>query len=128
MISATGDRMLKISVKGSQDGSWGLTMSFKAGRDYNAAADEWLKKHSKKTIFCLVQFKGVVIDALPRVYLATPSEIASWLKSAAAGRGDTVLYEEHIWANRAQAAGTVDRIPNAWKFSEERLNELAKAA
>ncbi|MBK7235672.1 MAG: hypothetical protein IPI02_08620 [Sterolibacteriaceae bacterium] len=87
-----------------------------------------MKKHSKKTIFCLVQFKGVAVDALPRMYLATPSEIASWLKAAAAGRGDTILYEEHVWTNRAKAAGTIDRIPAAWKFTEERLNEISVGA
>ena len=29
LIAVSGDKMLKISVKGSQDGSWGLTQSFK---------------------------------------------------------------------------------------------------
>ena len=72
--------------------------------------------------------RGVAIDALPRMYLATPTEIASWLKAAAAGRGDTILYEEHIWTSRAKAAGTIDRIPTAWKFTEERLSEISVGA
>lgn len=62
------------------------------------------------------------------MYLATPTEIASWLTAAAAGRGDTILYEEHIWTNRAKAAGTIDRIPAAWKFTEVRLNEISVGA
>ena len=59
LIAVSGDKMLKISVKGSQDGSWGLTQSFKKGRTYHEAVQEWLSRHHKKTIFCLVQFKNV---------------------------------------------------------------------
>ncbi len=126
LIAASGERMLKVSVKGSQDGGWGLTQSYLSDANYHGAVDAWLKKHSNKTVFCLVQFKGVSIDELPRIYLATPTEIASWLKVAAAGRGDTILYEEHKWTSRAQAAGTIDKIPDDWKFSKERLNQLAE--
>lgn len=128
LVAVGGDRMLKISVKGSQDGGWALTQSHIANANYQGATDAWLKKHSKKTIFCLVQFYGVAIDALPRMYLATPTEIASWLKAAAAGRGDTILYEEHVWTSRAKAAGTIDRIPEAWRFTEKRLNEISAGA
>ena len=62
------------------------------------------------------------------MYLATPIEIATWLKTAAAGRGDTILYERQVWTPRAHAAGTVDAIPDAWKFTEERLNQVASLA
>jgi Holliday junction resolvase-like predicted endonuclease len=126
LVAVAGDRMLKVSVKGSQDGGWGLTQSYIKNADYHAAADTWLAKHSKKTVFCLVQFRGVSVDSLPRMYLATPREIAGWLKAAAGGRGDTILYEEHTWTSRAQAAGTTDTIPEAWRFTEKRLSEIAK--
>jgi len=125
LVAVDGDRMLKISVKGSKDGSWGLTQSYLSNADYHGAVDAWLSKHGKKTIFLLVQFHGVQLDELPRMYLATPEEIASWLKAAAAGRGDTIVYERHVWTERAQAAGTVDEIPHEWKFTEERLNQIA---
>jgi hypothetical protein len=74
------------------------------------------------------EYDQVAVDALPRMYLATPGEIASWLKTAAAGRGDTILYEEHVWTNRAKAAGTIDRIPALWKFTEERLDAISVGA
>lgn len=48
LIAVSGDKMLKISVKGSQDGSWGLTQSFKKGRNYHEAVQEWLNRHYKK--------------------------------------------------------------------------------
>ena len=124
LVAVKGDRFLKISVKGSQDGSWGLTQSYLANADYHSAADAWMKKHTPKTTVCLVQFKGVALDALPRMYLATPSEIAEWLKKEAKGRGDTILYEEKIWTTRAKAHGTIDRIPESWKFTEKRLEQF----
>ena len=76
LIATRGDQMLKISVKGSQDGSWGLTQGFKKNCNYHEAIDRWLASHGKKTIFCLVQFKDVQPDEMPRMYLATPAEIA----------------------------------------------------
>ncbi len=54
------DLMMAVSVKGSQDGSWGLTQGFltKGKRDYHAAIDKWVAKHGKKTVMCSVQFRG----------------------------------------------------------------------
>ena len=126
LVAVDGNRVLKVSVKGSKDGGWGLTQSLLKNADYHAAVDAWVSKHSDRTVICLVQFKGVPIDALPRMYLATPKEIGCWLTAAAAGRGDTILYERHAWSDRAKAAGTVDQIPAAWAFTEARLEELAQ--
>ena len=80
--------------------------------------------HGKKTIFCLVQFKDVDMDALPRMYLATPSEIAAVMKASRAGLGETILYEYHVWGNKAAAAGTVDQIPAEWLFTEDRARYM----
>ena len=88
MVAVKGSKKLKISVKGSQDGGWGLTQSHLKNRQYHQAADDWLKRHGKDTILCFVQFKGVALQELPRVYLARPMQICSWLKFAAGGRGD----------------------------------------
>jgi hypothetical protein len=125
LVAVDGDRMLNVQVKGSKDGSWGLTQSYISNANYHSAVDTWLQRHSHKTVFCLVQFKGVPMDALPRMYLATPLEIGAWLKAAANGRGDTILYESHVWTSRAHAAGTTDLIPPSWSFTEQRLNALA---
>ena len=126
LVAVDGDRVLKVSVKGSKDGGWGLTQSFIKNADYHGATDKWLSKHSNKTVFRLVQFKDTSVEMLPRMYLATPQEIAEWLKNAAAGRGDTILYEKHVWSSRGYAAGTTDVIPESWKFTEKRLEEIAK--
>ncbi|MDO5692304.1 MAG: hypothetical protein Q4G70_07475 [Pseudomonadota bacterium] len=125
LVAVDGDRMLKVSVKGSKDGSWGLTQSHLKNADYYAAIDAWLSKHSKKTLFCLVQFKKVAAFELPRLYLATPSEIAAQLRATCKGRGDTILYEHHAWTSRARGAGTIEAIPPHWAFTDERLEQLA---
>jgi hypothetical protein len=37
-----GALAIAVSVKGSQDGAWGLMQSFKRGRLYHEAADAWV--------------------------------------------------------------------------------------
>lgn len=125
LLAERDDVVLKVSVKGSQDGGWGLTQSYLKNANYHAAAEEWLAGHSPLTVFCLVQFKGVGGDELPRMYLAAAAEIARQLQASAAGRGDTVLHEKHAWGPRAYAKGTVDQLPETWRFTESRLASLA---
>ena len=125
LIAVSEDKMLKLSVKGSQDGSWGLTQKYKKKDcDYHEAIQMWLDEHHKKTIFCLVQFKGTEPNEMPRIYLAAPEEIAQRLNESAKGRGETILYENHTWSNRAASSGTTDRIPAEWMISEERLKYM----
>ena len=124
LIAVSGDLMLKISVKGSKDGGWGLTQGYKKGCDYHEATRKWLDTHHQKTIFCLVQFQNVAIDEMPRMYLASPQEIADMLNASANGRGETVLRENHTWGPRAAASGTTDRIPDEWKFTPERVKVM----
>ena len=124
LIAETGGKTLNISVKGSQDGKWGLTQKYKKNCDYHEAIDKWQKAHHKKTVFCFVQFQNTAIDELPRIYFATPNEIAKVLHNEAGGRGETILFENHRWTRRAEACGTTDIIPDEWKFSAERLQAL----
>lgn len=119
-----GDVSLHISVKGSQDGSWGLTQKYKKGCSYHKAIDLWLEAHGKRTVFCLVQFQDVKDSELPRFYLATPLEIANVMKSSRNGAGNSILYENHLWTGRAQAAGTIEKIPEEWVMTRERVDLL----
>lgn len=125
MVENTGT-MLKVSVKGSQDGSWGLTQSLLRDANYHGAISSWLEKHTPHTIYAFAQFKGVPLADAPRVYLATPAEVATVLKRTANGRGDTILYELKVWTHRAKAAGTIDAIPPDWLFSDTRVAELVR--
>jgi len=115
--------ILKISVKGSQTGSWGLIQSYKKERTYHEAADEWVKSQGKKTVFCLVQYKDVDAMSMPRIYLALPYEIAEALKQERKGNGDSILYENHTWQS-GLGVGTTDKLPECWKFSTERIEKL----
>ena len=122
-----GSRTLKVSVKGSQDGSWGLTQSQlkTVGKaNYHGAADAWFKRHKVGTILCLVQFKSVRLDEMPRLYVAWPREIASRLREASGGRGDTILYEDYTRGPKAAGAGTVERLPETWRLTKARLDVL----
>ena len=124
LIVARGEELLKVSVKGSKDGSWGLTQSHLKNADYHGAVDAWLSRHKRKTIVCLVQFKGVSMGEMPRVYLATPRELASRLKAASGGRGDTILYEYYVRGPRAAGSGTLEELPATWRLSMARIEEL----
>ena len=126
LMAESNDKILKISVKGSQDGGWGLTQSYLKNNnsDYHQAIDAWLKAHHKRTVFCLVQFKNTETDQMPRIYFATPGEIADALHKAKCGGGNTVLYENHKWKKDAKGRGTTDKIPDEWQFSAERLQAL----
>jgi len=124
LVVVKNDQLMKVSVKGSQDGQWGLTQGFKKGASYHEAIDKWLEKHHNRTVFALVQFKGVTLNEAPRLYIAFPSEIAGIMKSSANKRGDTILYENKVWGAKAVGYGTVDKIPDFWKFSPERIEEI----
>lgn len=126
LIISRGDKLIKVSVKGSNNGEWGLTQKYLRNKDYHLAADNWLQKHSKKTIFCLVQFQGIEITALPRIYLATPSEIAIELKKISRKRGYTKIFEKKVWDKGANGYGTTDQIPKSWEISEKRIIEIFK--
>lgn len=133
LIVAKGDHIMKVSVKGSQDGGWGLTQSYmkkatkSSGKkaDYHGAIDLWLRRHGSQTVFCLVQFSGLDIGQLPRMYLASAKEVAHVLLSMRDGNGDSVLCEDWTYS-RGPFAGTVNRVPPHWKFSRSRIEDLLK--
>jgi hypothetical protein len=123
LLVSRDDRFLKVSVKGSQDGGWGLIQNHKKGRTYHEAIDFWAAKQSSKIVYCFVQFKGVQLGECPRTYLATVSEIAAVLKESRLGAGNTTLLE--YWSfKKGVAAGTEERLPGAWAFSAQRVSAL----
>jgi hypothetical protein len=127
LMVAAGADVLKVSVKGSADGGWGLSQSQLArirNANYHAAAEAWLARHKPLTAICLVQFKEVPDEAMPRIYLAWPKEIFQRLKDAAGGRGDTILCGNYTRGPRAAGAGTVERLPETWKMTRQRVKEL----
>lgn len=127
LLVKLGEQLMAISVKGSQNGGWGLTQGFltRKKQDYHNAIDKWLDRHEKTTVCCFVQFKGAEnLSDMPRCYLATPREVADVMKAVAKGVGGTTLYEHHLWTSRAKGAGTIEKIPAHWKLTRERALEL----
>jgi hypothetical protein len=135
LMIARSDQVLKVSVKGSKNGGWGLSQSQlaalrKADRkgktDYHAAADKWGAKHFPRTVVCFVQFKDVKDDEMPRVYLARPKEVVDRLKLASGGRGDTILWESYKRGPKAAGAGTTEQIPDRWRLTLDRVQTLLR--
>lgn len=129
LMVAKGERLLKISVKGSQDGGWGLTQSYlkKGSGDYHGAAKCWVDRHKPRTVLCFVQFQGVKLTEMPRLYLATPAEVGERLCASRKGKGETILWERHQWGTRAHGAGTTEEIPLLWRFSAQRIESLSNS-
>lgn len=112
-----------ISVKGSQDGSWGLTQSFLSNADYHGAIETWLRKHGEALIFCFVQFKDKGLSDMPDVYLAPASEVAAQMRASRGGLGDTILWVTKSWKS-GKGRGASDKIPDQWRFSKARIDQL----
>lgn len=125
-------KMLKIAVKASDDGRWNLVHSY-MGRASNGhaknhldqgAIDRWLDMHGSRTIYCLVQFEGVTLNQLPRIYLAAPADIARRMRESAERLGEAILVEQYEWTARDTGRSSIEALPSTWLFSHERIQEL----
>lgn len=123
LMAVKGERMLPISVKGSQDGGWMLAVKYvKPGVNYLEAANAWLAAQRADVVFVFVQFLDVPLGGAPRVYVARPTEIAEHLKTQRNGNGHGALHENY--SLRRPKSKYDHRIPDAWYFSEDRINNL----
>lgn len=124
LVADKNDRLMRISVKGSQDGGWMLSVKYKeAGLSYHDAIDRWRSAHRPETVFFFVQFVGVKVGDPPRVYIARTEEIAEQLKSQRGGQGYGALVEDR---RRDSPKSKYDeRIPMEWAFSEKRIDAIA---
>lgn len=124
LLISRGGRAIHVSVKGSQDGGWGLVQNYKRGRSYHETADAWVAAHRNPNIlYCLVQFQGVALGECPRVYLATVAEIVERHKASRNGLGETILWENRCY-KKGVAQGCTDMVPAEWRFSQKRLDQL----
>lgn len=124
LVADRNDHLMRISVKGSQDGGWMLSVRYKdASISYHEAIDLWHKAHRAETVFLFVQFLDVVTGAPPRVYVARPAEIAGQLKAQCGGKGYGALIENRRrWSPKSKYD---ERIPQEWVFSETRIEAVA---
>lgn len=123
LVAVKDKRMLKVSVKGSQDGGWMLAVRYvKPGVNYHAAIDLWLSNQPNDVVFLFVQFRGVSIGEAPRVYISKPAEIAAHMKTQCDGRGHGSLQEDY----KRDAPGSKynHKVPNSWQFTSNRFDKI----
>jgi hypothetical protein len=131
LVVTKAGNLLKVCVKASDDGSWSLTHSYQrradpSGKktDCQRAIDLWLDCQGSRTVCCLVQFEGVSIDQLPRIYLASPSEIALRMRDSAHRLNHATLYERYEWISPETGQRVAESLPSEWLFSQARIQEL----
>ena len=134
LVVAKSGNLLKVSVKGSDDGSWALTQPYLKrvtdlyGRRANllGAIDQWRDHLGSRAICCLVQFQDASIDELPRIYLASPHEVAQKLKETVERLGISTLFERYEWTPGGEGSPATEALPSTWAFSESRIEELLR--
>ena len=132
LVVTRSGNLFKVCVFASDDGSWDLTQAYQkraatlggSMAECHRAIDMWLDKHDARMVCCLVQFLGVTIDQLPRIYLATPFEIAQKLREALNRAGEAILWEERKWVSDGDDSRIVEKLPAEWLFSSERARRL----
>jgi hypothetical protein len=132
LVVTKGGNLLKIAVKASEDCRWRLAESYfqravppnAKKPDISHAIRMWLDTHGERTVYCLVQFEGVSLNQLPRIYLATPGEIAQRMKESAERTGEAVLHEQYDWTSPESGFTAIEALPSTWLFSTERIHEL----
>ena len=123
LVAVKGERILLLSIKGSQDGGWPLAVNCKGdSRTYHEAIDAWYQKQRKDAVFILVQFLGVPLGAAPRVYVTRPPEIVSYMKTQCGGKGHGSLSED--WLRDHPRAKRSDTLPPEWVFTKERIDGI----
>jgi hypothetical protein len=131
LVVTRAGNLLKVSVKASDNGEWTLANGFirrvaetnGMRVDCLSAIDMWRAGYGSRTVCCLVQFEGAAIHELPRVYLASPDEIAETMRQTAQRIGRCTLLEMYEWT---ASAGTraIEMLPAAWHFSQARVQDL----
>lgn len=127
---AKGGGAMRVTVYGSLDGFWDLVGSYldaasptTSREEYHRAIEKWLERHSNSVAYCLVQFESVDLDGMPRIYLATATDIANKLHETADRLGDSALYEQYE-VTAPDGSHSVEGLPSRWRFSQARVTEL----
>lgn len=126
LVAEREGKVLLVSVKGNQDGGWPLAVSQKEkGVSYHQAVDKWRARQRNDIIFFLVQFMGIGIDVAPRVYVATPDEIAEHMKTQRNGQGHGCLDEDY--GRDHPRSQYQHRVPDQWRFSKDLIDGIVNS-
>ncbi|OAM89689.1 hypothetical protein AW736_11955 [Termitidicoccus mucosus] len=123
LVAEKPGRILLVSVKGSQDGGWPLAVARKKKEvTYHQAIDEWKATQRKDIVFIFVQFLGIPLTSAPRVYVARPDDVATYMKSQCNGRGHCSLAENY--RRDHPKSHYTQQIPKDWNFSQVRIDTI----
>lgn len=123
LVAVKGARILKISVKGSQDGGWMFAVKYlKPGVSYHAAIDTWLAAQKPDIVFVLVQYLHVSLGEAPRVYVARAPEMAAYMKAERNGEGHGSLQEDYYRDHPRSKYR--HKIPADWLFSLKLIDSI----
>jgi len=124
LIATKEQRLLKLQVKGSQDGGWGLFQGHKSESvNYHEAIDAWGKSQVAEIVYVFVQFKSIAAGQLPRCYIARPSEVVLHMHTTRGGHGYTSMREAHTYSSGV-GKGHTDRVPQAWLATQQRIDTI----
>ena len=123
LVAVKDERMLPVSVKGSQDGGWLLAVKYRTkGSTCHEAIDKWQLNQREDLVYVLVQFIHVPLGGAPRAYIARPPEIAAHLRAQCHGRGHVSLQENT--RREAPRSQYNDEVPRQWLYSNARLGQV----
>lgn len=131
LVVTRAGNLLKVSVKASENGGWELTSGFTRRvaqptgmrTDCRSMVEMWRAGYGSRTVCCLVQFEGVAITQMPRIYLASPDEIAVAMHNTAERTGRCTLLEHYEWNGR-DGERNLEVLPAEWNFSPARVQQL----
>lgn len=131
LVVTRAGNLLKVSVKASENGEWELTSGFTRRvapasgmrTDCRSMVEMWRAGYGSRTVCCLVQFEGVAITQMPRIYLASPDEIAAAMHNTAERTGRCTLLEHYEWNGR-DGERNLEVLPAEWNFSPARVQQL----
>lgn len=123
IIATKRERILKVQVKGSQDGGWGLFQNHLKNADYHGALDTWHSAQLSEIVYFLVQFSGVLPGSAPRCYIARPTEMVAHMRTTRAGHAYTSLRENYAYA-KGIGAGHTDVVPKEWRATLKRIDDV----
>ena len=124
LVVVKASRILKVSVKGSQDGGWVLLGKHKKkDLSWKSAVQSWLSAQPAKVVMCFVQFCDIPFSELPRIYLVRAKEVAHHLLQGRGGHVSTCLLENYFYS-KGVGKELTDKIPEFWLCTEKRIKTV----
>lgn len=122
LVAVKDDRILLVSVKGSQDGGWMLASKYVKNANYLEAINLWKCNQRQDLVYFFIQYRGCELASAPATYIAKCDDIATHLKFQFNGRGSSSLQEDY---RKDHPRSQYDhRIPSEWVFTQVRIDSM----